>query len=111
MLQVEVFLATFLAMLKKEINCKLQQTCDMKPKSEFDKIKKNKILNCWICGFPLNCRDRMDERCLALEKIDSNGIVIGEHFLRTLYKASKISGLSLCSLRNAIEKGNRLLVR
>ena len=82
-----------------------------KPKSEFDKIKENKILNCWICGFPLNHRDRMDERCLALEKLDRNGMVIEEHFPRTLYKASKISGLSLCSLRNAIEKGNRLLVR
>ena len=53
----------------------------------------------------------MDERCLVLERLNSNGMVMEENIPKTLYKASKISGLSPCFLRNAIEKGNRLLIR
>ena len=84
----------------------------VEPKSEFEKIKESKTLNCWICGMPLDCKDRLDERCLVLEKLDINtGAVIEESFPKTLYGASQLSGLSLSTLRHAIEKGNRLVVR
>ena len=49
---------------------------------------------------------------LVSEKLDrSTGVVIEECFPKSLYRASKLSGLSLCALRNAIGKGNRLVVR
>ena len=53
----------------------------------------------------------MDDRCLELEELDSEGKAIESHFPGTLYKASQISRLSLHALRNARDKGNRLLVR
>ena len=53
----------------------------------------------------------MDSRCLELEELDGDGNAIDSFFNETLYKASKISGLSLNALRNARDKGNRLLVR
>ena len=84
----------------------------LEPKSEFEMLKESRTLNCWICGMPLDRKDRLDERCLVLEKLDIyTGIVIEEFLPKTLYKASKLSGLSLCALKNAIEKGNRLVVR
>ena len=52
----------------------------------------------------------MDIRCLVLEELDDNGNEIDSWFPETLYRASKISGLSLNALRNARDK-NRLLVR
>ena len=82
-----------------------------KPKSEFEKIKEKKTLNCWICKHPLDPKDRMDDRCLELEGLDSEGKAIESHFPGMLYKASQISGLSLHTLRNARDKGNSLLVR
>ena len=53
----------------------------------------------------------MDSRCLELEELDGDGNAIDSFFPETLYRASKISGLSLNALRNARDKGNRLLVR
>ena len=39
------------------------------PKSEFKKIKESNTLNCWICGSPLDHRDRFDERCFGIREI------------------------------------------
>ena len=47
---------------------------------------------------------------LSLWHRDS-GIVIEEFFPKSLYEASKLSELSLGSLRNAASKGNRVIVR
>ena len=73
--------------------------------------KPEKTLNCWICNQELNPKHRMDSRCLELEELDGDGNAIDSFLNETLYKASKISGLSLNALRNARDKGNRLLVR
>ena len=49
---------------------------------------------------------------MVLEKLDKDsGIVIEEFFPKSLYEASKLSELSLGSLRNAASKGNRVIVR
>ena len=53
----------------------------------------------------------MDDRCLELDELDSEGKAIESHFPGMLYKASQISRLSLHALRNARDKGNSLLVR
>ena len=81
------------------------------PKTKLEKIKEDKSIDCWICGKPLGPKDRMDDRCLEIEELNSEGKEIESHFPGMLYKASKISGLSLHALRNARDKGNRLLVR
>ena len=73
--------------------------------------KPETTTNCWICNQPLDPKDRMNSRCLELEELDGNGNVIDSFFPEALYRASKISGLSLNTLRNARDKGNRLLVR
>ena len=75
------------------------------------KIKEKKTLNCWICNQLLGHKDRMHDRYLELEELDSEGKAIESHFPGTLYKASQISGLSLHALRNARDKENSLLVR
>ena len=64
-----------------------------------------------ISNQPLEPKHRMDSRCLVLEELDDDGNEINSWFPETLYRASKISGLSLNALRNARDKGNRLLVR
>ena len=69
-----------------------------------------KALNCWIRNQLLGPKDRMDYRCLELEELDSERKAINSCFPETLYRASKISGLSLNTLQNARDKGNRLLV-
>ena len=73
--------------------------------------KPEKTLNCWICNQELNPKNRMDSRCLELEELDGDGEVVDSFFPETLYRASKISGLSLNALRNARDKGSRLVVR
>ena len=88
----------------------------LEPETDFNPEPKpnpkiEKILNCWICNQHLNPKHRMDSRCLELEELDGDGNAIDSFFNETLYKGSKISGLSLNALRNARDKGNRLLVK
>ena len=77
----------------------------LEPKSEFEKLKESRTLNCWICGTPLDRKDRVDGNYIVLEKLDADtGIVIEESFPKTLYEDSKLSELSLKSLINSAEK-------
>ena len=44
-------------------------------------------------------------------KLHPSGKTIETTYPKSIYEASKIADISLCSLRNAAEKGNRLIVR
>ena len=68
------------------------------PKTKLEKIKEDKSIDCWICGKPLGPKDRMGDRCLEIEELNSEGKVIWSHLPGSLYKASKLSGLSLHAL-------------
>ena len=64
-------------------------------KPEVERLREEKTLDCWICGMPLDHRDRVDGNYIVLEKLDADtGIVIDESFPKTLYEASRLSELS-----------------
>ena len=86
---------------------------EVEHKSEAEKIKESKTLNCWICEMPLERGDiyRVNDY-LVLEKLDPVNEVLNERlYPKSLYKAAKMADMSLGALRHAAEKGNRLIVR
>ena len=82
-----------------------------KPETILTKIKENKVLNCFICGEPLEKKDRKDYGHLYMERLDRDGNVIWSSGFDNMYRASKESGVSLNTLWNTQEKGNSLIVR
>ena len=81
------------------------------PKSKFEKIKECKVIKCFICSEPLTAQDRMDDRSFSIEDLNSRGDPISTSYLDSLYRASKMYGISLGALRNARNKGNTLITR
>ena len=55
-------------------------------------------------------KDRVDY-CFSILILESNGHLAGDQIFTSLYQASKATGLSLCSLINAAEKGNFKITR
>ena len=51
----------------------------------------------------------MDDRCFSIEDLNSRGDPISTNYPDSLYRASKMYGLSLGALRNARGKGNTLI--
>ena len=61
--------------------------------------------NCVYCNRELTRKDRVDE-CFSILYLGKDGNLKGMQNFTSLYQASKVTGLSLCSLINASEKGN-----
>ena len=53
----------------------------------------------------------MDNRSFSIEDLNSRGDPISTSYPDSLYKASKMYGISLGALRNARDKGNTLITR
>ena len=64
--------------------------------------------NCVYCNRELTRKDRVDE-CFSI--LDLGKDLKGMQNFTSLYQASKVTGLSLCSLINAAEKGNFKITR
>ena len=89
----------------------LEPEPEVEHKSEVEKIKEAKTLNCWICGMPLERGDRVNDY-LVLEKLDPvNEVLIDRLYPKSLYEVSKMADRSLGAFRHAAEKGNRLIAR
>ena len=77
--------------------------------NRLERVKSNKTKNCFICGEPLESSDKMDH--FSIEELSRKGEIIQTHFPGSLYRASQISGISWNALKNARDKGNRIVYR
>ena len=77
--------------------------------NRLERVKSNKTKNCFICEEPLETEDKMDHFCI--EELNSKGEIIQTHYPGSLYRASQISGISWNALKNARDKGNRIVYR
>ena len=66
--------------------------------------------NCVYCNRELTRKDRVDE-CFSILDLGKDGNVKGMQNFTSLYQASKVTSLSLCSLINAAEKGDFKITR
>ena len=66
--------------------------------------------NCVYCNRELTRKDRADE-CFSILDLGKDGNLKGMQNFASLYQASKVTGLSLCSVINAAEKGNFKITR
>ena len=81
------------------------------PEEIFERLKKRFCtLNCIHCNEKLERNGRVDY-CFSILISESNGHLAGDQIFTSLYQASKATGLSLCSLINAAEKGNFKITR
>ena len=80
----------------------------------FERIKRCKERldkpNCVYCNRELTRKDRVDE-CSSILDLGKDGNVKGMQNFTSLYQASKVTGLSLCSLIIAAEKGSFKITR
>ena len=70
----------------------------VKPETKLTKIKENKTLNCTICGKPLERKDRKGDGYVYMERLDDKGNTVWEDNFNSMYRASKVSGVSLNTL-------------
>ena len=80
------------------------------PEEIYEKLKKTFCdSGCTYCNEELKTEDRVDGFLMLIP--DSSGHLAGSRTFTSLYQASKETGLSLCSLINAAEKGNFKITR
>ena len=77
--------------------------------NRLEKVKSDKANYCFICGEPLESSDKMDH--FSIEELTRKGEIIQTHYPDSLYRASQISGISWNALKNARDKGNRIVYR
>ena len=77
--------------------------------NRLERVKSNKTKNCFIYGEPLETKDKMDH--FSNEELNSKGEIIQTHYPGSLYRAAQISGISWNALKNARDKGNRIVYR
>ena len=66
---------------------------------------------CIYCGGPLTHEDRVRDG-FGISKLDEKtGHLTEDHDVNSIYKAHKITGLSVSSLKNAVDKGNAMITR
>ena len=73
-------------------------------KERFDKP------NCCYCNKKLSRRDRVSD-CISILSLGKDGRPVESYDMTSLYQARKVTGLFLCSLINAAEKGNFKITR
>ena len=66
---------------------------------------------CIYCGGPLTCEDRVKNGFGISKLSEKTGYPIEDHEVNSIYKANKITGLSVSSLKNAADKGNAIITR
>ena len=66
--------------------------------------------NCVYSNRELTRKDRVD-KCFSILDLGKDGNLKGMQNFTSLYQASKVTGLSLCSLINVAEKGNFKITR
>ena len=66
---------------------------------------------CTYYNKPLTCEDRVRDG-FSISKLDEKtGHLTEDHDVNSIYEAHKITGLSVSSLKNAVDKGNVMITR
>ena len=66
---------------------------------------------CTYCNKPLTHEDRVRDG-FGISKLDEKtGHLTEDHDVNSIYEAHKITGLSVSSLNNAVDKGNAMITR
>ena len=66
---------------------------------------------CVYCNKPLTREDRVKD-CFGISKLnEKTGYPMEDHEVKSIYKAHKLTGLSISSLINAVDKGNAIITR
>ena len=68
---------------------------------------------CVYCNEPLTCEDRVENGFGISELNEKTGYHpwMEDHEVKSIYKAHKLTGLSVSSLINAVNKGNAIITR
>ena len=66
---------------------------------------------CSYCNKPLTREDRVEDG-FDISRLDEKiGYLMEDYYVKSLYNTHKLTGLSLCSLINAVDKGNVMITR
>ena len=66
---------------------------------------------CVYCNKPLTHEDRVEDRFGISKLNEKTGYQMEDHEVKSIYKAHKLTGLSVSSLINAADKGNAIITR
>ena len=66
---------------------------------------------CIYCNKPLTREDRVEDGFRISRLDEKTGYLMEDPYVKSLYEAHKLTGLSLCSLINAADKGNVMITR
>ena len=92
----------------------LEPKLDVHPKAaaRMERLKKTFTRTvCIYCGGPLTREDRVKNGFGISKLSEKTGYPIEDHEVISIYEASKITGLSVSSLKNAADKGNAIITR
>ena len=66
---------------------------------------------CVYCNKPLTHEDRVEDGFSISKVNEKTGYLMEVHEVKSIYKAQKLTGLSVSSLINAADKGNAIITR
>ena len=66
---------------------------------------------CVYCNKPLTHEDRVEDGFGISKLNEKTGYPMEDHEVKSIYKAHKLTGLSVSSLINAADKGNAIITR
>ena len=66
---------------------------------------------CVYCNKPLTCKVRVQDGFCISKLNEKTGYPMEDHEVKSIYKAHKLTGLSVSSLINAADKGNAIITR
>ena len=66
---------------------------------------------CVYCNKPLTCEDRVKDGFSISKLNGKTGYPMEDHGIKSIYKAHKLTGLSVSSLINVVDKGNAIITR
>ena len=66
---------------------------------------------CVYCNKPLTHEDRVKDGFGISKLNEKTGYLMEDHEIKSIYEAHKLTGLSVSSLTNAMDKGNAIITR
>ena len=66
---------------------------------------------CVYCNKPLTREDRVEDGFSISKLNEKTGYPMEDHEVKSIYEAHKLTGLSVSSLINAVDKGNAIITR
>ena len=92
----------------------LEPESDVHPKAAARMERLKRVLTqtvCTYCNKPLTCEDRVRDG-FSISKLDEKtGHLTEDYDVNSMHEAHKITGLSVSSLKNGVDKGNAMITR